>query len=392
MRKKVSVGITIALMATSAAASISLGYMFATDKFNSRITDFNNRMEMFDKLNEIDQSVRRYYVHAIPEKELQDSICNGYIDGLNDNQIKYYSKEEYEELVNEEVPENTVVTKKYDDKHAIIKVLNFTENTFEQFEAQINNAMTLQKPDHIIIDLRDCKGWNLEQTAKMLNLFTPEGDLIYSIDSNASTELLYTSNNVFYKNMSLAILINEGTSGCAELFTSAMMDYGKASVVGQPTAGNVTENKVIKLSDGSAISIPVKDFVTKSQKIFSGKGINPQKFIAMSDEQRQKYLINSLEPKDDSQIRAAVQILDNSGKTIFDAVKENSVGEKPASSKDESSDVSGSTEVSQAESGVETEAPSESAQDTSTSSESEGHTASYVVSAVEAISTPTSSM
>lgn len=380
-------------MATSAAASISLGYMFATDKFNSRITDFNERMAMYDKLNEIDQSVRRYYVHAIPEKDLQDAICNGYIDGLNDKQIKYYSKEEYEELVNEEAPENTVVAKKYDDKHMIIRVLNITENTFEQFQSQINNAMTLEKPDHIIIDLRDCKGWNLEQTAKMLNMFTPEGDLIYSIDSNAATELLYTSNNVFYKKMSLAILINEGTSGCAELFTSAMMDYGKASVIGQPTAGNVTENKIIKLSDGSAISIPVKDFVTKSQKNFSGKGVSPQRFITMTDKQYQMFLINKLEPKNDPQIRAAVQILDESGNTIFDSVKENAVGENTTSSKDESSAVSGSTGTSsETESNAESEASGESEADTSASAPSEGNTASYVVSAVEAISAPTSSM
>ena len=105
------------------------------------------------------------------------------------------------------------------------------------------------------------------------------------------------------------------------------------------------------------------------------------------------FLINKLEPKNDPQLRASVQILDESGNTIFDSVRENAVGENTTSSKDESSAVSGSTGTSsETESNAESEVPNESTSDTSTSSESEGHTASYVVSAVEAISAPTSSM
>lgn len=384
-------------MATSAAASISLGYMFATDKFNSRITDFNERMAMYDKLNEIDRSVRRYYSHALSEKELQDFICEGYIKGLNDKQVKYYTKEEYDDLVNEGFPEKTVVSKKYNDNCMILKILCFTETTFDDFESHINNAMSLESPNHVIIDLRGCKGWNLEQTSKLLNLFTPEGDLIYSIDSNAQTELLYSSNNVFYKNTSLAILIDERTSGCAELFTSAMMDYGKAKVIGQPTEGNVTENKVIKLSDGSAISLPVKDYVTRSKKVFSGKGISPQKFVSMTAEQHELFLIDKLEPKDDPQIRAAVLILENSGDSMIENVSENAVGrnvtpQKPESNPSSSASSTYSSDASSSDDVSSSAQDDVSSIDTSTRILPEDPSESFTVSAIEASSIPTSSM
>lgn len=316
-------------MAASAAASISFGYTLAMDKFNSKIMDYNERVSMYGKLSEMDQSLRRYYAHTIDEQTLQDGICAGYVEGLNDSQVKYYTAQEYEEYINTEKPSKTVSSKTFgeDNKNVVIRVSGFNDKTAEEFEQEINLAMAFQAPHNIIIDLRGCKGFDLEQTAKMLDLFIDNDDLIFSVDSNAKTELLYTADEICYSDISAAIVIDGGTSGSAELFASAMLDYGKAKVVGQTTAGNVTKNKVIKLNDGSAISVPVEDYTTKSMKIFSGKGISPEKFVTMSDEEKALYIINKLKPEDDPQIKAAVLLLEKSEDKPSDVLRENIVGE-----------------------------------------------------------------
>lgn len=345
MRKKVSIGITIALMAASAAGSISFGYTLAMDKFNSKITDYNERVSMYGKLSEMDQSLRQYYAHAIDEQALQDGICSGYISGLNDPQVKYYTAQEYDEYLNTETPSKTISSKTFgeNDKNVVIKVSGFNDRTAEEFEQEVNLAMAFKTPQNIIIDLRGCTGIDIEQTAKMLDLFIYKEDLIFSIDSNAKTELLYTADEICYKDITTAIVIDGETSGSAELFASAMLEFGKAKVVGQTTVGNVTKNKFIKLNDGSAISIPIEDYVTKSQKIFSGKGISPEKFVSMSAEQRQLYLIDKLSPQDDPQINAAVLLLEKENTSPTQVLGENIVGklqEQASSEQDVESDQS----------------------------------------------------
>lgn len=327
MRKKLSIGITIALMASTSAAALPFGYAMAMDKFDAKINDFNEKLAMYEKLSELDQYVRQYYQYAIDTDELMSGICHGYINGLNDNQIKYYCKEEYEEYKNQEIPESVITTIKYDDDNVIIRVSGIDENTAEAFEAQVNNTMLVDNPKNLIIDIRDCHGFNIDQTAQMMNMFTPEGELIYSVDSNAQITLLQSSNNVYYKDVNLAVIINENTSGSAELFASAMIDYGRAKIVGQTTAGNLTDNKIIKLRDGSVISIPIANYVTKSQKTLCGKGVQPEKFVSLDSDKYAKLIIGKLDVKDDDQINAAVLLLQNTSTQIFDVV-DNPVGEK----------------------------------------------------------------
>lgn len=337
-------------MAGTAAAALPFGYTMAMDKFDAKINDFNEKLVMYDKLSELDQYVRQYYQYAIDNDELMTGICHGYIEGLNDHQIKYYSKEEYEEYISEETPKAVISTKKYDDDNVVIKVSGIDEDIAEAFESQVNNIMLVDHPKNLIIDLRDCHGFNIDQTAQMMNMFLPEGELIYSVDGNAQMTLLQSSNSVYYKEINLAVIINENTSGSAELFASAMIDYGRAKVVGQTTAGNLTENKIIKLRDGSVISIPFANYVTKSQKTLSGKGVQPEKFVSLDSDKYAKYIIGNLDVKDDNQINAAVLLLQNQSTQIFDVV-DSPVGEKVES--EEPDNTSESTAESNAESNVE---------------------------------------
>ncbi|HEX3037362.1 MAG TPA: S41 family peptidase [Oscillospiraceae bacterium] len=95
MSKKLSLGVVLSLVAITAAITISLTYVYATNNFNTKMADVNKRQAMYTKLSEIDQKVRQDYIGRIDESVLNDGICAGYIAGLSDVNGKYMSAEKY---------------------------------------------------------------------------------------------------------------------------------------------------------------------------------------------------------------------------------------------------------------------------------------------------------
>ena len=57
----------------------------------------------------------------------------------------------------------------------------------------------------------------------------------------------------------MAVLVDEKTSGEAELFAVAIRDYNKGQIIGVKTAGKGTMQEIFPLTDGSAIEMCIRD-------------------------------------------------------------------------------------------------------------------------------------
>lgn len=88
-------GATVALVAVSAAITVSLTYVYAMKNFNEKMADVNERQAMYTKLSEIDQKTRQEYIGKVDEAAINDGICAGYLAGLGDSHAKYMSAEKY---------------------------------------------------------------------------------------------------------------------------------------------------------------------------------------------------------------------------------------------------------------------------------------------------------
>lgn len=99
MGKKIPLGIAVSVAVITAAVTVSLTYVYAMDKFNSKVADVNARQAMYTKLSEIDQKARTDYIGTIDESALTDGICAGYVAGLGNSQAKYLSAEKYKEYL-----------------------------------------------------------------------------------------------------------------------------------------------------------------------------------------------------------------------------------------------------------------------------------------------------
>ncbi len=98
MNKKISLGMSIALMAVAAAVAVAITMVFSTTVFNSKLSSINERQAIYEKITEINKIVRENFNGEVDENELLDSISAGFAFGIGDDYAQYYTAQEYSEL------------------------------------------------------------------------------------------------------------------------------------------------------------------------------------------------------------------------------------------------------------------------------------------------------
>jgi carboxyl-terminal processing protease len=76
--------------------------------------------------------------------------------------------------------------------------------------------------------------------------------------------------------------VNEFTGGTAEAVAGALQDAQRAMVLGTRTEGKGSSIVTKKLSNGSALAIPVSRWYTPSGRLIQGTGIKPDIEVAMT--------------------------------------------------------------------------------------------------------------
>lgn len=98
MNKKVSLGICIALIAITAAATFSATMVFSKSIYNKLIGNISQRSQMYSSIDEINQIVNNYFYGSTQNSNrINASLSDGYVNGLGDSASRYMSAEEYSE-------------------------------------------------------------------------------------------------------------------------------------------------------------------------------------------------------------------------------------------------------------------------------------------------------
>lgn len=95
MSKKISLGIAVALILLTAAASVAVTMSVSAGIYNKLIADLPGRAQMYSDIKELDELVRKEYYGKIDDAVLNNEIAAGYIAGLNDTNSQYMTAEQY---------------------------------------------------------------------------------------------------------------------------------------------------------------------------------------------------------------------------------------------------------------------------------------------------------
>ncbi len=106
MKIKVSLGITIGLMAITAAVTFIITSNVTLEMFNDKIKSVSEKQEFYSKLSEIDTYSRTHFIGEIDETKLIDGMVSGYIDGIGDVYAEYLTAESYAARLTEKTGES----------------------------------------------------------------------------------------------------------------------------------------------------------------------------------------------------------------------------------------------------------------------------------------------
>ena len=193
-----------------------------------------------------------------------------------------------------------------DEKVGIIRITGFNEKTTGQF---IKAYESLEKEgcESFVFDLRNNPGGALTSIADVLDYLLPEGPIIRIFDSDGNLVDQIDSDKGC-KDQPFAVLVNGSTASAAELFTAALRDYDKVTVVGTLTYGKGTMQQTVPLNDGSAVHATYRKYNPPFSDNYDGIGITPDVVI----EPNNAVLTTNefkLADKDDNQLAAAIEAL-----------------------------------------------------------------------------------
>jgi carboxyl-terminal processing protease len=168
-------------------------------------------------------------------------------------------------LQRDRIPIHSVVASTpLNDEVGFIKVVRFAQNTAEEFE----NAMKQLSEagvQSIIVDLRGNGGGYLNAVVPMVESFLEKDELIvYTKGAHASKRSYITRRDGLWKDLPLAVLIDESSASASEIFAGAVQDNDRGIVVGRRSFGKGLVQEEFDVAGTGALRLTVARFFTPS--------------------------------------------------------------------------------------------------------------------------------
>ncbi len=170
----------------------------------------------------------------------------------------------------------------FDENTAYISIINFAQNTAQEFN-DVLNQLDEKSITNIILDLRNNPGGYLETAVEIAKLTVPKGIIVQTIYRQSEQNQTYysTLENPKYK---FAVLVNQDTASAAEVLTSAMQDSGVAEVIGETTYGKAIIQEMFSLRGYEGFKITTGRYLTRNSKEINKKGIEPDEYVLNTTE------------------------------------------------------------------------------------------------------------
>ena len=150
----------------------------------------------------------------------------------------------------------------------------------------------------LVVDLRNNPGGLVSSVVDVSGQFIDGGLVLYQIDAQGNRREWKAESGGMALNTPVVVLVNEFSASASEVFAGAIMDYGRAPVIGTTTFGKGSVNNLWALSDGSGVNFTVARWYTPNGTLIEGEGIDPDIIIEESEDE-----------DEDPQLDRAIEVL-----------------------------------------------------------------------------------
>ena len=160
--------------------------------------------------------------------------------------------------------ESKVESQKSKDKIGFVRVNKFGENTYREFLTALAE-LKVQGATRYIVDLRENSGGYMDQAIRMANEFLQRGEMIVYAEGRAYPRYeAKADGSGRFKDVPLTVLIDDFSASASEIFSGAMQDNDRATIIGRRSFGKGLVQQQMPFSDGSAVRLTVARYYTPS--------------------------------------------------------------------------------------------------------------------------------
>jgi carboxyl-terminal processing protease len=168
-----------------------------------------------------------------------------------------------------------------DDGYLWVRLSRFNDKTTSELLEALREHGKRAEIRGLVLDLRNNPGGLFKQSVNVTNVFLREGAIVSMrgrggrvLESHSARS---TPSDVFSP---LVVLVNQGSASASEIVAGALQDHNRAVIVGEPTFGKGSVQKIEPLGDGTAIKLTIARYYTPKGRSIQAEGIVPDIVVA----------------------------------------------------------------------------------------------------------------
>lgn len=192
-----------------------------------------------------------------------------------------------------------------DNNIGYVNIAQFTGDDVTGFEEAVA-AFKIAGVSGMVVDLRNNPGGLLTDVVKISDMLLPEGLVTYVEDRQGNRQ--EEKSDAEYWDIPMVVLVNGMSASASELFTAAMQDYDRATVVGTKTFGKgIVQTLITFADDGAGMQLTTASYYSPKGRSIHQTGVEPDVVVELSETYNSS--IYEPDPENDNQLAVALEEL-----------------------------------------------------------------------------------
>lgn len=168
-----------------------------------------------------------------------------------------------------------------DDGYLWVRLTRFNDRTTLELLEALRDQAKVAEIKGVVLDLRNNPGGLFKQSVSVSDVFLKKGTIVSMRGRGGQVlehhEARSASSDVVCP---LVVLVNQGSASASEIVAGALQDHNRAVIIGEPTFGKGSVQKIEPLGDGTAVKMTIARYYTPSGRSIQAEGIVPDLEIA----------------------------------------------------------------------------------------------------------------
>lgn len=177
------------------------------------------------------------------------------------------------DVVRKQIESPTVNYEMLNDQIGYIQITEFDDVTVDQF-AEALAVIKGSDAKGLVLDLRSNPGGSLSAVVDIARQILPRGLIVYTEDRSGE-KVEYSCKGENELQIPLVVLVNGNSASAAEILAGAVKDYGTGTLIGTTTFGKGIVQRILPLTDGTALKLTVSAYYTPKGNNIHNIGIEP---------------------------------------------------------------------------------------------------------------------